>query len=182
MPRRVPLWALLIFAALLGGIAALSFDRGIAALSPAPTPVVLPTAPLPTREPPVVVVLPTVDSTAAPTAAPGDQAAQIAALRGALAQQGGLLLVTRAERHLSLAASALGSNDLSVADRELVAARAALDSAFGFVPEDLKQVIDGQRREVARMRADLQLNPEGMVGRLRATQDLLLGLIALPAP
>jgi hypothetical protein len=150
-------------------------------LRPDPPAVASPTAPLPTREPPVVVVLPTVNSTAAPTAVPGDPFGQLAALRGELAQQGGLLLVMRAERHTALAADALTTDDFAAADRELVAARSALDGAFGLVPEDLKQVIDGQRREVARMRADLDLDPEGMDQRLRATQDLLLGLISPPA-
>jgi hypothetical protein len=88
----------------------------------------------------------------------------------------------RAERHTALAAAALQTNDFAVADRELVAARTALDGAFGLVPEDLKQVVDGQRREVARMRAELDLDPEGMDQRLRATQDLLLGLVVPPAP
>lgn len=168
-------WFPLLLVAVLGGMAALGLERGLQALTPTPTP--SPTALLPTREPPVVVVLPTANSTAAPTAAPGDPAAQIGSLRAAVSQQGGLLLVARAERHTALASDALVTDDYGVADRELLAARAALDLAFGLVPEDLKQVVDAQRREIARMRADLMLDPEGLDGRLRATQDLLLGLI-----
>jgi hypothetical protein len=106
----------------------------------------------------------------------------VAGLQAALAHQGGLLLVARAERHTGLAAEALRWNDFAAADRELVAARAALDSAFGLLSEDLKQVIDGQRRELGRMRSDLRLNPEGMDQRLRAAQDLLLGLIVPAGP
>ncbi len=180
MARRAAQLGVLLLAAVLGGLAALSFDRGLQAMRPPPTPGLTPTAPLPTREPPVVVVLPTTQRTTEPTPVPGEPAAQIAALRSALAQQGGLLLIARAERHTALASDALGLNDFGAADRELVAARSALDNAFSLVPEDLKQVIDGQRREIARIRADLQLDPEGMDGRLRATQDLLLGLIAPP--
>lgn len=166
-----------MLAAFLGGIAALLFDRGFAALRNAQNSSATPVLPLSTREPPDVVMLPTTVATASPTAAPGDTAAEVAVLRGALGQQGGLLLVARAERHTALAAEALAVNDIAVADRELVAARAALDSAFGLLSEDLKQVIDGQRREVGSMRSELQVNPEGMDQRLRATQDLLLGLI-----
>ncbi len=180
MLRRAPLWLTVLVAAAIGGLVALSVDRGLQALQPVATPVALPTTPLPTREPPVVVVLPTTNSTAAPTPAAGDLSAQVAALRSSLSQQGGLMLVARAERHASLAANALTANDFPAADRELVAARAALDGAFGFVPEELKQVIDVQRREVARMRAEMELDPEGMDARLRATQDLLLGLIVPP--
>src|ERR671933_2359530 len=99
MIRPAPWWLLLLVAAALGGLAALGFDRSLQALRPTPTPVVLPTVPLPTREPPVVVVLPTTNSTAAPTPVSEDPAGQIAALRGSLAQEGGLLLVLRAERH-----------------------------------------------------------------------------------
>src|ERR671932_2524075 len=130
MIRPAPWWLLVLVAALLGGLAALGFDRGLQALRPAPTLVVSPTAPLPTREPPVVVVLPTINSTAAPTAASGDPAVQIASLRSSLAQEGGLLLVMRAERHTSLAANALKINDLDGPDRGLVAARTAIDGAF----------------------------------------------------
>ena len=180
MRRPVPWWLLLLCAAILGGLAALAFERGLAALGSAADLNATTTTSLPTNEPPVVVVLPTANSTAAPTAAAGDTPAQVASLRSALAQQGGLLLVARAERHTALAADALAVNDVAAADRELVAARAALDSAFGLLSEDLKQVIDGQRREVGRMRSELQLNPEGMDQRLRATQDLLLGLIVPP--
>ena len=175
MARRARWWLLLLLAATLGGLAALSFDRGLAALAPAPTP------PLPTREPPVVV-LPTANSTPVPAQVPGDAEAEVAALRAALAQQGGLLLVARAERHTALAAEALRVNDFAVADRELVAASVALDSAFGLVQEDLKQVIDGQRREVGRIRGELQLDPEGLDERLWAAQDLLLGLLVPPTP
>ncbi len=181
MARRAPWWLLLLLAGAAGGIAALGVDRGLQALRPVPTAIVSPTALVPTREPPVVVVLPTVNSTTAPTPAPEDPAAQIASLRSSLSQQGGLLLIMRAERHTSLASDALLTNDVAVADRELVAARSALDAAFGLVPEDLKQVIDGQRREVARMRAELELDPEGMDQRLRESQDLLLGLVVPPS-
>jgi hypothetical protein len=181
VPRTLPLWLIVLVAAAIGGLVALSVDRGLQALRPVPTPVALSSTPLATREPPVVVILPTTMSTAAPTPAAGDLPAQVAALRSTLAQQGGLMLVARAERHGALAAGALAANDFPAADRELVAARAALDGAFGFVPEDLKQVIDVQRREVARMRAEMELDPEGMDERLRATQDLLLGLIVPPA-
>ncbi len=181
MARPTPWWLLLVLAAFLGGIAALAFDRGFTALRRDQNPSAMPTMPLPTREPPVVVVLPTTNATVAPAAAPGDMPAEVAVLRGALSRHGGLLLVARAERHTALAAEALAVNDIVVADRELVAARAALDSAFGLLGEDLKQVIEGQRREVGSMRSELQINPEGMDQRLRATQDLLLGLI-VPAP
>ena len=174
-------WLFLLLAAILGGLAALGFERGLVALRPDPIPTPSPIVALPTGAPPVVVI-PTISHTAAPPPAPGDAAAEVAAVRGMLAQQSGLLLVARAERHTALAATALVSNDFMGADRELVAARAALDSAFGLVGEDLKQVIDGQRREIARMRSDLQVDPEGMDERLRATQDLLLGLIVAPAP
>ena len=176
MARRARWWLLLLLAATLGGLAALSFDRSLAALAPAPTP------PLATREPSVVVVLPTASSTPVPVVVPGDTEAEVAALRAALAQQGGLLLVARAERHTALAAEALRVNDFAVADRELVAASVALDSAFGLVQEDLKQVIDGQRREVGRIRGELQLDPEGLDERLWAAQDLLLGLLVPPTP
>jgi hypothetical protein len=178
---RAASWWLLLGAAILGGIAALAFDRALTALqSSAVIPARMATA-NPTREPPIVVILPTANSTAIPTPATVD-AAQISALQAALVQQGGLLLVSRAERHTALAAEALRGNDASTADRELVAARAALDSAFVLLSEDLKQVIDGQRREVGRMRSELQVHPEGMDQRLRAAQDLLLGLIVPPAP
>ena len=183
MRRRASWWLLLLLAGILGGLVALSLDRGLAILSPTPTPPTSPLAALPTPEPLPVVVLPTtVSSTPVPAPASGDTAAEVAVLRSALAQQGGLLLVARAERHTALAAEALAMNNFAVADRELVAARVALDSAFGLVPEDLKQVINGQRREVGRMRSELQLNPEGMDERLRATQDLLLGLLVPPTP
>lgn len=181
MTRPAPWWLFLVLAAFLGGIAALAFDRSLAALRQEQNRGTLAATPLPTREPPVVVVLPTTNATAAPTAAPGDTAAEVAMLRGALSQHGGLLLVARAERHTALAAEALAVNDIVGADRELVAARAALDSAFGLLGENLKQVVEGQRREVGRMRSELQINPEGMDQRLRATQDLLLGLI-VPSP
>src|SRR5918997_6099143 len=110
MARRAAQWGVLLLAAILGGLAALSFDRGLQAMRPTPTPGLTPTAPLPTREPPVVVVLPTTQSTVAPTPAPGDPVAEIAALRGALAQQGGLLLIARAERHAALALDAFVLN------------------------------------------------------------------------
>ena len=179
MPRPLPVWLLLLLAAMLGGVAALGLDRGVALLESRSGPDSAATA-APATAAPAVIVLPTISSTAAPTAASGDTAAEVAVLRSQLAQQAGLLLVARAERHTGLAAAALTTNDFAGADRELVAARAALDSAFGLVAEDLKQVIDGQRREVGRMRSDLQINPEGMGDRLRATQDLLLGLIVPP--
>jgi hypothetical protein len=175
---RPSLWWLL-GAAILGGIAALAFDRALSAMLAGGVPFSVTATALPTREPPVVVVLPTTVNTSVP--APGD-GARVGALQDALVQQGGLLLVARAERHTALAAEALRWNDAATADRELVAARAALDSAFGLLSEDLKQVIDGQRREVGRMRSELQINPEGMDQRLRAAQDLLLGLIVPPAP
>jgi len=178
MPRQ-SLWWLLLGAAILGGIATLVFERALDALLPAgPTAGVTITA-LATREPQAVVVLPTANSTSVPVPVTGD-AANVAALHDALMHQGGLLLVARAERHTALAAEALRLNDSATADRELVAARAALDSSFGLLSEDLKQVIDGQRREVGRMRSELQINPEGMDQRLRAAQDLLLGLIVPP--
>ncbi len=175
-------WWLLLSAAILGGIAALLFERALTMLRPGDAELAATAAALITPEPPVVVVLPTTNSTAVPTPPTGDAAAHIAGLQAALAQQGGLLLVARAERHTGLAAEALRSNDFAAADRELVAARAALDSAFGLLSEDLKQVIDGQRRELGRMRSDLRLNPEGMDQRLRAAQDLLLGLIVPARP
>lgn len=174
-------WWLLLGAAILGGIAALAFDRALTAILPGTASNRVTSTVLATREPPMVVVLPTINSS--PVPAPGvDDPSHVAALQNALVQQGGLLLVARAERHTALAAEALRWNDSTTADRELVAARAALDSAFGLLSEDLKQVIDGQRREVGRMRSELQINPEGMDQRLRAAQDLLLGLIVPPTP
>jgi len=175
--RSLPLWLLLVLAGTLGGMAALGLERGMAALAPSIMPGAPEPAQLPTREPPLVVVLPTTNSTTAPTPASGDTAGEISALQSELTQQRALLLVLRAERHTSLASDALFTNDYAAAERELVAARAALDNAFGLVPEALKQVIDGQRREVASMRGDLQIDPEGMHERLRATQDLLLGVV-----
>jgi hypothetical protein len=103
-------------------------------------------------------------------------------VRADLAQQGALLLVSRSERHIALASAALLTNDFGVADRELVAARTALDDAFGLVTEDLKQVIDVQRREVGRIRSELHIDPENSDEQLRATQDLLLGLIVPATP
>ena len=177
MGPRASQWLLLLLAAALGGLTALVLERAVSGLALAPR--ASPTPPLPTAEVPVVT-LPTAVSVAAPSGPSGESGAEVAALGSALAQHGGLLLVSRAERHTALAAAALLANDVAIADRELVAARAALDGAFALVPEDLKQVIDGQRREVGRMRSELQLDPEGMDERLRATQDLLLGLIVPP--
>jgi hypothetical protein len=177
MPRHIPQWVLLLVCAVAGGFVALGANAGVAVLR----------RPLPTPSPTIVVEA-LVELAPAPTnpptvdAAPGSLEETIALLRADVAQQGALLLVSRSERHIALASAALLSNDFGVADRELVAARTALDDAFGLVPEDLKQVIDEQRREVGRIRSELRIDPENSDEQLRATQDLLLGLIVPPTP
>lgn len=184
MLARTPQWLRLVGIAVLGGLIATALLLGMAWVFYVPGRFPIPTTPIPTAQSvqSVVIVLPTPTvGPTAPPAKPGDPAAEIATLRSMLDEQGGLMLISRAERHTALAADSLASNDFAVADRELVAARGALDGAFVLVPEDLKQVIDGERREVARIRSELQIDPEGMDERLRATQDLLLGLIVPPS-
>ncbi len=180
MPRRWGIGALLVAAGIIGGLVALGGERGAARLFPAPTPVPAPTAtPAPTA-PPVVVERATSVPTAAPTSLPSDRVSQqLGQLQQQVAQQAGLLLVSRAERHLALASNSLRENDLVKVNQELVAAQATLDRAFEQVSEDLKQAIDSQRREVGRVRADLQVAPELLDERLRAMQDQLL-VLAVP--
>jgi hypothetical protein len=177
MARHIPQWLLLTISATLGGLVALGVREGVTSLrtpQSTPTPSAVVEA--------VVQPLPTPTSSPVVNAAPGSAEAMLALVRADLAQQGALLLVSRSERHIALASAALLTNDFGVADRELVAARTALDDAFGLVTEDLKQVIDVQRREVGRIRSELHIDPENSDEQLRATQDLLLGLIVPATP
>ncbi len=179
MPRHIPQWLQLLLSATLGGIVALGLGAGVTSLRTSP-PEPTPTTAVATQE--VIELLPTIAPPPVVNVSPGSIDAQLATMRADLAQQGALLLVSRSERHIALASAALLTNDFGVADRELVAARTALDDAFGLVPEDLKQVIDVQRQEVGRIRSELQIDPENSDEQLRAAQDLLLGLIVPATP
>ncbi|MBA3945549.1 MAG: hypothetical protein H0X37_13400 [Herpetosiphonaceae bacterium] len=178
MKPQLALFGLLLLAALLGGILALGAEHASLALAPAPTPTVSPVpTPLPTPLP-MIVEPATVLPTPAPTPLPADaQGQQVAQLTQQVAQQESLLLVMLAQQHLALAHEALGANDLVRANQELVAAHAALDHAFERAAEELKQVIDNERHEVSRVRADLYIAPEGLDDRIRTMQDQLLALV-----
>lgn len=177
MPRRALLIGLLLAAAFGGGVVALLAERTVVALLPRATPTTTPTGTPPPTPLPVVVIAPTVAATARATPLPGDEMSQqLSQLQSQVAQQEGLILVAAAEDHLTLATESLVQNDLVVVNQELVAAHAALDRAFDRVGEDLKQVIDNQRREMGRVRTDLYLAPEGLDLRLRAMRDQLLAL------
>ncbi len=172
------LFGLLLLAALLGGILALGAEHGLVALVPTPTPTASPQPTLLPTPLPIIVEPATALPTPAPTPLPADvQGQQVAQLKQQVAQQESLLFVMLAQQHLALGGEALEVNDLVRANQELVAAHAALDHAFEHAAEDLKQVIDNERHEVSRVRADLYIAPEGLDDRIRTMQDQLLALV-----
>lgn len=178
MTPRWSLFGLLLLAALLGGLFALGAEHGVVALMPSPAPTPTATSqPTPTARTIVIpppTPLPTL--TAATPLAAESQNQQLVQLKQQLALQQALVFVLRAQQHVALAAGSLNENDLTKTNQELVAAHAALDRAFEQVPEELKQGIDSERREIGRVRADLYISPEGLDDRLRAMQDRLLVL------
>lgn len=167
---------LVVVAAFVGGLAAFGVERAFQAGMPQ---AMATRTPVPTSQV-AAQPLPTTIPTPMPTPRAGDQLGrQLAETQQQMIQMEGLLLVQRATAHVALANDSLERNDLVTTNQELVAAHAALDGAFERVGEALKQVIDNQRREVGRVRADLYIAPEGLDDRLRTMQDQLL---ALPLP
>ncbi|GAC1353663.1 MAG: hypothetical protein NVSMB42_10020 [Herpetosiphon sp.] len=164
-------------AAAVGAIVALGADRGVQRLTALPTPISAPSAtPLDTPTAFLIQLAPAVP-TPAPTLMPPDlQAQQVNRLQQQVREQRGWLHILSAQQHIVLAGDALHMNDLLRANQELVAAHAALDRAYQFLSEDLKQVLDNERREVGRVRADLVVAPEGLGDRLHTLQDQLLAL------
>lgn len=178
MLKRWPLAALVVGAAFVGGLMALGVERGLTAIVSTPTPTLGPTATARSTQIPIVLVLPTEQPTIIATPLPRDVLGQqVTELRQQVDELKGLLLVGQAQDHLALAGASLAQNDLTKTNQELVAAHAALDRAFAQVGEALKQVVDNQRREVGRVRADLYIAPEGLDIRLRTMQNQLLALM-----
>jgi hypothetical protein len=172
--RRMPVWVMVLAAALLAALLTLALDRGIAALrSEAAT--------VATVEPQsIVVMIETPEPEVEPSVLPDDEEQRLLRqIQQQSAQHLGATFVLKAERQVTLAMEALTTNDSARADRELVAAQASLDAAFGLVSEDLKPQLDTERLEIGRIRADLEINPRSLDEDLRKMRDRLLSLIAL---
>lgn len=176
--RRPPIWLVVLVTALLASVLTLSLDRTITALrsDTTPTPTIGPVQQF-------VVVVETPEPEPEPSAIPGDDTE--AALRDMLQQQAryqGFTFVHKAIWQLAFASEALIANDGTRADRELDAARAALDEALRLLPEDLKPQIQNERLQIGRIRADLEIDPRGLDEELRRMRDRLLTLIAPQLP
>jgi hypothetical protein len=127
--RRVPLWLVVLLTALLAAVLTLGLDRGLAALQVQPTP----TATVPGPPPQVIVQLDTPSPEIVPTALPADEQARLLQqLSQQVGQQQGMTFVGTTIWQISFALEALSVNDMGQADRELVAAKASLDEAFGW--------------------------------------------------
>jgi len=171
--RRAPIWVIVVASALLAAVLTLALDRGIAMLRTQPT-----TAPTAQSLQPVVVVIETAVPELEPSVLPDDEEQRLLwQLQQQSAQHLGATFVLKAERQVTLAMEALTINDKARSDRELVAAQASLDEAFRLVSEDLKPQINTERRELGRIRADLEINPRSLDEDLRKMRDRLLSLI-----
>lgn len=89
----------------------------------------------------------------------------------------GVIYLLRAASQLDDAVAALLINDLSEADRTLMAARRSLDRAYAVSPDPERGPIDNVRLELSRIRDDLGPRPEGADRRLRQLRRLVLGLV-----
>jgi hypothetical protein len=173
--RRMPVWVMMLAAALLAAVLTLALDRGIAALRAQSG-----TVATVESQQPVVVMIETPEPEIEPSVLPDDEERRLLRrIQQQSAQHLGVTFVLKAERQVTLAMEALTTNDSARADRELVAAQASLDAAFGLVSEDLKPQIDTERFEIGRIRADLEINPRSLDEDLRKMRDRLLSLIAL---
>jgi hypothetical protein len=171
--RRIPIWIVVVVAALLAAVFTLALDRAIARLRSQPVP-----AAIDQPEQPVVVLIETPEPEIEPSALPDDQEQRLLRqLQQQSAQHLGTTFVLKAERQVTLALEALMINDMARADRELVAAQASLDEAFRLVSEDLKPQINTEQLEIGRIRADLEVNPRSLDEDLRKMRDRLLSLI-----
>lgn len=173
--RRVPIWLIVGVTALVAALLTLGLDRGITALRVVPTPTVIATAPAQN----VVISIATPEPVPEPSEIPADaMERQLLALEQQAAQGRGTTFVLKTERQVSFALEALAGNDVARADRELVAAKASLDEAFGLVGEELKPQIDKERLEIGRVRGNLEINPRGLDEDLRQLRARLMDLIA----
>lgn len=87
------------------------------------------------------------------------------------------LYLLRSALLLDDAVNALAVNDRSEADRALLAARQALDRAYQLSAEQSRDPIDQIRLQIARLRDDLDIRPEGADRRLRQLRRLVLALV-----
>lgn len=87
------------------------------------------------------------------------------------------LYLLRSALLLDDAVNALAVNDRSEADRALLAARQALDRAYQLSAEQARDPIDQIRLQIARLRDDLDIRPEGADRRLRQLRRLVLALV-----
>jgi hypothetical protein len=171
-------WILMVGAALLAATLTLAADRMLLArreASAPPTPTATPPSPTATPRPRVDVFVEAAVPSPSPSPLPSDQRDQVVrALQHAADTQRSTGLILTADRHVDLATEALLQNDASQADRELAAAKAALDEAFRLAPEDLKPQITNERFQIGRMRADLEVNPRDLDQKLRRMRHRLL--------
>jgi len=170
----------MVGAALLAATLTLAADRLLlarreASAPPTPTATLAPTSVAPTARPRVEVVLESLPPSGTLVPLPSDQRDRLVReLQQAADAQRSTGLILTADRHVDLATEALLENNAAQADRELAAAKAALDEAFRLAPEDLKPQITNELFQVGRMRADLEINPRDLDQRLRALRDRLL--------
>ncbi len=141
-------------------------------------PAALPVTPSPT----VVVPTAAAPTIAVPTAGlPLSDAAQIRldlrSLQSDRDQLWSVVYLLRSAVLLDDAAAALVLGDRAEADRALLAARQALDRAYQVSLEPARDPIDQLRLQIALLRDDLDLRPEGADRRLRQLRRLVIALV-----
>jgi hypothetical protein len=124
------------------------------------------------------VVLPTPQPTAAlPISDTAQLQLDLRSLQSDRDQLWSAVYLLRAAVLLDDAAAALVLSDRSEADRALLAARQALDRAYQVSLEPLRDPIDQLRLQIALLRDDLDLRPEGADRRLRQLRRLVISLV-----
>ncbi len=172
---QVPVWLLVVSAALLAATLALAAERVFFSAPQTPSAAATPPPPTATPRPQYTVLVETSPPDPSPVPIPPDRRDIVLRdLQVQANEQRSRMHIITAERHLTLATESLLNNDASQTERELVAATSSLNEAFMVASEDLKSQIGNERAEIGRMRADLEINPRDLDQKLRQMRERLL--------